>query len=104
MSNQTQQVFTGVPPPIVFDSQTAGGNVANFLALSTPGTSTFFSTPDGSKVGLFGVDPVSQPTVSIDPVAVVGTDLATATFGGYTLAKIAAALQATGVLAVPPTA
>jgi len=55
------------------------------------------------KVGLWGAPPTPQATTAITGAAfVAGAGVpvtSTSTFGGYTLAQIAAALVAAGVLA-----
>lgn len=61
------------------------------------------ATADESRIGLFGATAVAQPTTGIAAAAFVantsGISDDTATFGGYTLGQIVAALQSLGALA-----
>ena len=65
---------------------------------------SFDSATFEARLGLYGATPVAQATTAIAPVAVAGPGLGAAvltdsTFGGYTLAQVVAALQASGIIA-----
>ena len=57
----------------------------------------------GEKLGFMGATPVAQPTTGISASAFVantsGISDDTATFGGYTVGQVVAALKALGILA-----
>ena len=72
--------------------------------MPAPAVQTLFdSSTSESRLGLFGATPVAQPgltTVAAGFAAnTSGIADDTATFGGYTLGQVVAALQATGILA-----
>lgn len=81
-----------------------GGAINGSVLLGTPLGNGVEITDDGAavKVGLWGAAPTAQATTAITGAAfVVGAGTAVnsnSTFGGYTLAQIAAALVAIGVL------
>jgi hypothetical protein len=75
------------------------------FTLSTPVLKTTTLTSDTSNIGFFSKTgaPIPQPTIFTTPATYVsraGTPITTTdTFGGYTIAQIAAALIALGLLA-----
>ena len=84
--------------------QAGGGDTTGVIYLNTPLGTGLEITDDGAsvKVGLWGAAPAAQATTAITGAAfVVGAGTAvnsSSTFGGYTLAQIAAALIAAGLL------
>lgn len=62
-----------------------------------------FSSPTGALNGFFGATPVAQPTTAVSAAAFVantsGISDDTATYGGYTMGQVVAALKALGLLA-----
>lgn len=87
-----------------FLMQAGGGDTTGSIYLATPLGNGMEITDDGAsvKVGLWGATPTKQATTAIAGAAFVagaGTAVnSNSTFGGYTLAQIAAALVAIGVL------
>jgi hypothetical protein len=88
------------------------GNVVPELGMSIPdGTNITFDDGEGTRIGTNAAEkfafwnktPISQPTTSITPVTIEhnggGAIGANDTFGGYTLAKVVAALRNVGILA-----
>lgn len=70
---------------------------------STTGAITVTATLTGTTAGFFGATPVAQPTTSVSAAAFVantsGISDDTATYGGYTMGQVVAALKALGLLA-----
>lgn len=87
-----------------FYMQAGGGDTTGSVFLITPIGAGIEVTDDGAavKVGLWGATPTAQATTAIAGAAFVagaGTAVnSNSTFGGYTLAQIAAALKAIGAL------
>jgi hypothetical protein len=75
-----------------------GGNITTGTV-----TGTIIGTTTSNLIGFWTATPVNQPTTGIGAAAFVANTSAinddTATFGGYTLGQIAAALQEIGLLA-----
>jgi hypothetical protein len=92
-------VINGNVVPSLGISMDAGANIT----LSTSGAGTKIGTGSNQKLAFWNATPVVQPTTGITGAAVQhngGTSLGVNdTFGGYTLAKVVAALQQVGILA-----
>ncbi len=122
--NGGQSTGTGLPGAILFQQSTpAGGSGSGVNALATrwsistagnltaeegfniavgTATGTKIGTATSQKLSFWNKTPIIQPTNAIAAAAFVantsGTVNDTATFGGYTIGQIAAALIATGIL------
>lgn len=120
-----QSTGTGLPGAILFQQSTpAGGSGSGVNSLATrwsistagnltaadafniavgTGTGTKIGTATTQKLAFWNKAPIVQPTNAIAAAAFVantsGITNDTATFGGYTIGQIAAALIATGILA-----
>ncbi len=70
---------------------------------ATTGAVTVTATLTGSTAGFFGATPVAQPTTAVSAAAfsagTSGIADDTATYGGYTMGQVVAALKSLGLLA-----